>query len=74
LTSAALIFLRDRLQRRLKGLPDGFFLQLLSSAHQREGKQELISLLENLTVNETSFFPLAPAAGAFFKKSFSKKF
>src|SRR5271165_1742717 len=49
-------FLLDRLQRRLKerGL-DSFYsyYRLLISA---QGKQELGQLLENLTVNETSFF------------------
>src|SRR2546421_6853296 len=49
-------FLQDRLQRRLKttGL-DSFYsyYRLLTS---REGKSELSALLENLTVNETSFF------------------
>ena len=49
-------FLRDRLQRRLKACQlDSFYsyYRLLISA---EGKQELARLLENLTVNETSFF------------------
>jgi chemotaxis protein methyltransferase CheR len=49
-------FLKDRLQRRLKicGL-DSFYsyYRLLTS---REGRPELALLLENLTVNETSFF------------------
>jgi chemotaxis protein methyltransferase CheR len=49
-------FLQDRLQRRLKecGL-DSFYsyYRLLTS---KPGKQELALLLENLTVNETSFF------------------
>src|SRR5215471_8887544 len=53
-------FLQDRLQRRLKvtGL-DSFYsyYRLLTS---REGKQELAALLENLTVNETSFFRNRP--------------
>src|SRR6202166_877795 len=49
-------FLRDRLQRRLRECRlDSFYsyYRLLISA---EGKQELSRLLENLTVNETSFF------------------
>src|SRR5436305_12088947 len=49
-------FLQDRLQRRLKECRlDSFYsyYRLLISA---EGKQELASLVENLTVNETSFF------------------
>src|SRR5947208_6284625 len=53
-------FLQDRLQRRLKttGL-DSFYsyYRLLTS---REGKAELAALLENLTVNETSFFRNMP--------------
>jgi chemotaxis protein methyltransferase CheR len=49
-------FLQDRLQRRLRECRvDSFYsyYRLLISA---EGKQELACLLENLTVNETSFF------------------
>jgi len=49
-------FLQDRLQRRLKECQlDSFYsyYRLLISEH---GKQELSRLLENLTVNETSFF------------------
>ena len=49
-------FLQDRLQRRLKECRlDSFYsyYRLLISA---QGKQELSCLLENLTVNETSFF------------------
>ena len=49
-------FLQDRLQRRLKECRlDSFYsyYRLLTST---EGKAELSKLLENLTVNETSFF------------------
>ena len=49
-------FLQDRVQRRLKDCHlDSFYsyYRLLISQH---GKQELSRLLENLTVNETSFF------------------
>ena len=49
-------FLRDRVLRRLRECRmDNFYsyYQLLISA---EGRQELHNLLENLTVNETSFF------------------
>src|SRR5215472_6910700 len=49
-------FLQDRLYRRLKERQmDSFYsyYRLLISA---DGKQELAQLLENLTVNETSFF------------------
>src|SRR5437764_15320609 len=49
-------FLQDRLQRRLRECRMdsfyGYYRLLISS----EGKQELARLLENLTVNETSFF------------------
>src|SRR4051794_10486717 len=61
-------FLQDRLQRRLKttGL-DSFYsyYRLLTS---REGKTELSALLENLTVNETSFFRNKPQL-EFFQKT-----
>jgi len=53
-------FLRDRLQRRLKACQlDSFYAyyRLLTS---REGRSELALLLENLTVNETSFFRNRP--------------
>src|SRR3954449_10199951 len=60
-------FLQDRLQRRLKttGL-DSFYsyYRLLTS---REGKAELSALLENLTVNETSFFRNKPQLELFQK-------
>ena len=49
-------FLQDRLQRRLRECRmDSFYsyYRLLISA---EGRQELMCLLQNLTVNETSFF------------------
>jgi len=49
-------FLQDRLQRRLRECRiDSFYnyYRLLISA---EGKDELVRLLEHLTVNETSFF------------------
>ena len=49
-------FLQDRLQRRLRECRiDSFYnyYRLLISA---EGRQELTKLVENLTVNETSFF------------------
>src|SRR6184192_510773 len=49
-------FLQNRLQRRLRECRMdsfyGYYRLLISS----EGKQELARLLENLTVNETSFF------------------
>jgi chemotaxis protein methyltransferase CheR len=60
-------FLRDRLQRRLKACQmESFYsyYQLLTTA---EGKQELTALLENLTVNETSFFRIRPQLELFQK-------
>jgi chemotaxis protein methyltransferase CheR len=60
-------FLQDRLQRRLKatGLESFYrYYQLLTS---REGKAELSALLENLTVNETSFFRNKPQLDLFHK-------
>jgi chemotaxis protein methyltransferase CheR len=62
-------FLQDRLQRRLKitGL-DSFYsyYRLLTS---REGKAELAALVENLTVNETSFFRNKPQIELFHKNT-----
>ncbi|HEY0565435.1 MAG TPA: CheR family methyltransferase [Terriglobales bacterium] len=60
-------FLQDRLQRRLKvtGLGNFYgYYQLLTS---REGRSELAALLENLTVNETSFFRNKPQLELFQK-------
>ena len=60
-------FLQDRLARRLKatGLNSFYaYYQLLTS---REGKTELNALLENLTVNETSFFRNKPQLELFAK-------
>ena len=60
-------FLQDRLQRRIRVCQldsfYGYYLLLTS----REGKQELTALLENLTVNETSFFRLRPQLDLFKK-------
>jgi chemotaxis protein methyltransferase CheR len=53
-------FLKDRLQRRVRASQlDSFYAyyRLLTS---REGRSELALLLENLTVNETSFFRNRP--------------
>ncbi|MCU1306797.1 MAG: methyltransferase, CheR-type [Acidobacteriaceae bacterium] len=62
-------FLQDRLQRRLKitGL-DSFYsyYRLLTS---REGRAELAALVENLTVNETSFFRNKPQIELFHKNT-----
>ena len=60
-------FLRDRLQRRLKACQMDSFYSYYRLLTSREGKQELISLLENLTVNETSFFRLRPQLDLFQK-------
>ncbi len=49
-------FLQDRLQRRLKECHLDSFYSYYSLLISREGKEELTKLLENLTVNETSFF------------------
>jgi chemotaxis protein methyltransferase CheR len=60
-------FLQDRLQRRLKicGLDNFYsYYRLLTS---RDGKTELNALLENLTVNETSFFRNKPQLDLFHK-------
>ena len=58
-------FLQDRLQRRLKACRlDSFYnyYRLLTSP---QGKKELAQLLENLTVNETSFFRNKPQLDLF---------
>ncbi len=62
-------FLNDRIQRRLRAtqLPSFYdYYRLLTS---REGKSELSALLENLTVNETSFFRNRPQIDLFHKNT-----
>jgi chemotaxis protein methyltransferase CheR len=61
-------FLQDRLQRRLKicGLDTFYSYYRLLTSYQ--GKQELSALVENLTVNETSFFRNKPQLDLFQKK------
>jgi chemotaxis protein methyltransferase CheR len=49
-------FLQDRLQRRLKECHLDSFYSYYSLLISRQGKRELSLLVENLTVNETSFF------------------
>jgi chemotaxis protein methyltransferase CheR len=49
-------FLQDRLQRRLRECQLDSFYSYYRLLISHEGKQELARLLENLTVNETSFF------------------
>jgi chemotaxis protein methyltransferase CheR len=60
-------FLRDRLQRRLKTCNVDSFYAYYRLLTSREGKQELTALLENLTVNETSFFRIKPQLELFQK-------
>ncbi len=49
-------FLQDRLQRRLKECQLDSFYSYYRLLISQPGKQELTCLVENLTVNETSFF------------------
>jgi chemotaxis protein methyltransferase CheR len=49
-------FLQDRLQRRLRECRIDTFYNYYRLLISAEGKDELARLLENLTVNETSFF------------------
>src|SRR5499433_1638032 len=49
-------FLQDRLQRRLRDCRLDSFYTYYRLLISKGGKQELAKLLENLTVNETSFF------------------
>jgi chemotaxis protein methyltransferase CheR len=61
-------FLRDRLQRRLKACQLDSFYNYYRLLTSRDGKTELTALLENLTVNETSFFRIRPQLDMFQKK------
>ena len=49
-------FLQDRVQRRLRECRLDSFYSYYRLLISKEGKDELAKLLENLTVNETSFF------------------
>src|SRR5262249_59825586 len=60
-------FLQDRLQRRLKACGLDSFYSYYRLLTSREGKKELNALLENLTVNETSFFRNKPQLDLFQK-------
>ena len=60
-------FLQDRLQRRLKATQLESFYHYYRLLTSREGKTELAALLENLTVNETSFFRNKPQLDLFHK-------
>src|SRR5450432_2824132 len=60
-------FLQDRLHRRIKVCQlDSFYAYYLLLTSP-QGKQELTALLENLTVNETSFFRIRPQLDLFRK-------
>jgi chemotaxis protein methyltransferase CheR len=61
-------FLRDRLQRRLKACNLDSFYSYYRLLTSREGKLELNALLENLTVNETSFYRIRPQLELFQKR------
>ena len=60
-------FLQDRLQRRLKACRLESFYSYYRLLTSREGRAELAALLENLTVNETSFFRNKPQLEFFHK-------
>ncbi len=58
-------FLQDRLVRRLRACQLDTFYSYYRLLTSREGKAELAALLENLTVNETSFFRNKPQLDLF---------
>src|SRR5258705_13926821 len=60
-------FLQDRLQRRLKECGLDSFYSYYRLLLSQQGKNELAKLLENLTVNETSFFRNKPQLELFQK-------
>ena len=60
-------FLQDRLQRRLRACNIDTFYDYYRLLTSREGRVELSALLENLTVNETSFFRNRPQLELFQK-------
>ena len=60
-------FLQDRLHRRLKATGIDSFYSYYRLLTTREGKAELSALVENLTVNETSFFRNKPQLDLFHK-------
>jgi chemotaxis protein methyltransferase CheR len=62
-------FLRDRLQRRLKATGIDSFYNYYRLLTSHDGKNELKELLENLTVNETSFFRNKPQLDLFQKNT-----
>jgi chemotaxis protein methyltransferase CheR len=60
-------FLQDRLQRRLRACRLESFFSYYRLLTSREGRAELAALLENLTINETSFFRNKPQLDLFHK-------
>jgi chemotaxis protein methyltransferase CheR len=60
-------FLQDRLQRRMRATGLDTFYHYYRLLTSREGRNELGSLLENLTINETSFFRNKPQLELFHK-------
>jgi chemotaxis protein methyltransferase CheR len=60
-------FLHDRLQRRMRACALDTFYSYYRLLTSREGKAEFAALLENLTVNETSFFRNRPQLELFDK-------
>ena len=62
-------FLQDRLQRRLRATGLDSFYNYYRLLTSRDGKAELTALLENLTVNETSFFRNKPQLDLFGKQT-----
>ena len=60
-------FLQDRLHRRLRACRLESFYTYYRLLISREGRTELAALLENLTVNETSFFRNKPQLELFHK-------
>ncbi len=60
-------FLQDRFQRRLRACRLESFYSYYRLLTSREGRTELAALLENLTINETSFFRNKPQLDLFHK-------
>jgi chemotaxis protein methyltransferase CheR len=65
-------FLQDRLGRRMKATQADSFYSYYRLLTSREGKAELALLVENLTVNETSFFRNRPQLELFHKQVFEE--
>ncbi len=60
-------FLQDRLQRRLRACNIPSFYHYYRLVTSTSGKNELAALLEDLTINETSFFRNKPQLDVFHK-------